>query len=456
MEPTLRGYQEEDATALAPVRRSALFYEPRLGKTPTTIQRIVRRKQTIILIICPKNALYVWRNHILGRGGDPRFDPRDAEVRICHGTASDRHFEYSDSRTSEATWYVTTYGSFIRDQAVIQRFLPIPHVVVCDEAKRLRNRTSKAFEYIARYTKQPSIDVHFLEGTPTKRGPKDFWTMFNIIDRKRFGSYHTYVEHFYETTPGMFGGTELVQPRNLDSFHRLLREYSRIRYRADVRPEMPIVQRQLVPVDMDDEQRKLYAGLDLNGFVWADRDHLVVAPTSLELSIRLRQLLICPRVIDPTLGLGGAWDAFTEMLEDTETADERHVVVFCPFTKPFNHWQADLLRRGFQNVVQLHGGLSPRRQEEALAKAANNREPVLCSIRFAEAFSLAPAIASYFIGQEWDPNTNRQAEDRLIPQEGTNPIAAQYYAYNDTIELGIVEYLNAQQRVIDKTMGRKV
>lgn len=451
----LRFYQDEDLRELGPVRRSGLLYEMRLGKTPTTIRRIVVRGQTIIVVICPKNALYVWRNHILGRQGELCFDERDCEVRICHGSATERQFEWMDRRTCSVTWYITTYGSFMRDLESILKYIPIPHAVVLDECKRIRNYKSLGFKAVKRYTKPSSVDVHFLEGTPTNKGPKDFWTMLNIIDGKRFGSYHTYTDYFYETVEGFFGGTELAQPRNLDDFHRLLGKYFRVRYRADVRPQMPTVQRSLVPVDMDGEQRRLYEGLDLDSFVWANRDSLVVAPSSLELSIRLRQILICPRILEPTLGLGAAWDALVETLEDAETDDERNVVVYCPFTKPFPYWEADLIRRGFPNVILLHGGLSPRGQEQALNKARQTRGQVICSIRFAEAFSLAPATASYFIGQEWNPNTNRQAEDRLVPQEGTNPINAYYFAHNSTLESDIVEHLNVQQRIIDKTMGRK-
>lgn len=449
----LRRYQAEDYKFFGPLKRAMILYEMRLGKTPLAVTYATGGCE-VILVICPKNALYTWRDCILGLNGWDKWDPRPCEVRICHGSASDRIFEYARKRTG-TTWYVTTYGSFIRDQEDILKYVFPPHLVILDEAKRIRNKKSVGFKAVEQLCRPSSVRVLFLEGTPTNKGPKDFWTMFNIIDKKRFGSYHTYIEHFYETVQGNFGGTELVQPRNLDQFHRLLGQYSRIRYRAEVRPEMPTVQRELVPIDMDSEQQKLYRSLDLNSFVWTDRENLVVAPTSLELSIRLRQLLICPKLLDANLGLGSAWDAFTETLEDTDDPKERCCVVYSPFKTQFEHWQADLNRRGYKDVFQLHGGISPRQQEDAIKAFQKSQGIILCTIRYAEAFSLTPATASYFIGQEWNPNTNRQAEDRLVPQEGTNPITANYYAYQGTMEFDIVRHLDNQQRIIDKTMGRK-
>jgi SNF2 family DNA or RNA helicase len=215
---------------------------------------------------------------------------------------------------------------------------------------------------------------------------------------------------------------------------------------------MPRVTRKVISVDMDKEQAKLYKELDHDKFTILPSGMLLVTATSLEESIRLRQILICPKVIDPSFGYGAAFNAYLEMLEDAEEEDDRHTVIFCPFKSPFPFWREELVRRKIP-VFQLSGGISPEEQQRQIVGFRERKGVMLCTARYAEAFSLAPATASYFIGQEWDPNVCAQAEDRLLPQEGTNPISAFYYAHKGTVEPRICEYLDAQQRVIDLTLG---
>lgn len=452
----LRPFQSEDVDWFVTHHRAMMLYEMRLGKTVVSVNVISRLRTGINVIICPTNALYVWRDHILDWMPALNVPQEALDVRIILDDKIGRYASWILPRTKQYTFYITTYDSFIRDvkDGTIYKYVPKIDMLITDEAKRMNSRKTKAFQTVLQVAYQcAATNILFLEGTPVKKGPMDLWTYFHMINRKTFGSYWQFVMKFYEVVDGMWGGKEIIglDHSKKKEWSDLLQRHARVRFRKDVRPEMPPKQRSIIHVDMDPEQQSLYDKIDTNQFVWLDEEKMIIAPTSLELSIRLRQILICPRVLDNRLGLGAAFNNLLEKLDEATIPEEKQVVIFCPFTRPFVFFSAELQRRGYE-VSILQGGIGPEAQKTEIARFREKRGICLCSIRYAEAFSLEPATASYFIGAEWNPNWNRQAEDRLVPQSGVEPIQAFYYAYNASVDDGIVRRLNHLQNIIDATM----
>jgi hypothetical protein len=64
---------------------------------------------------------------------------------------------------------------------------------------------------------------------------------------------------------------------------------------------------------------------------------------------------------------------------------------------------------------------------------------MLCTVQYAESFDLDPrhpddAKTCWFIGYEWDPNQNLQAEDRMHRLTTQYPITCNYYRYQGTVD----------------------
>lgn len=457
-----RIFQEEDVPWFIANKRSMNLYEPRLGKTVVTCRVLAADPDTKrVLIVSPKNALYVWRDHII-HWFEKLAPEKTIDVRIVYrkgsNAAAHRKVMWSRESNADIVFWIVTYGTL--DQDI--RYLKLPttkaafDTVVGDEVhKRLRNRKNKAVQHF-KWLTRPAVCTRFhaLSGTmASKGGPADFWALLNMIDPQKFSSYWEFANTFVEYIDNGFG-REAIGPKNLAQFWALMDRYSRRRFRADCAPYMPKVQRELLRIPPTVEQTKLWANLKTDNFAWVG-DELVVMSTSMEAVLRRRQLLTCPKLLNDALGYGAALEDITERLLDPEMSPEpedQHVVIFSAFRQALPHFETYLRQHGFLNVWQLYGGMDPQEQADRIAAFRQTKGIILCSIAYAEAFSLVPASQCFFIGYDWDPNANKQAEDRLVPQTGHAPINSYYYSYIGMDE-DIADAVHNRNKLITLTLG---
>lgn len=451
---TLRPFQEEDVAFFLSHPRSGIWYEPRLGKTVVGTTILAKTLPKSVLIVCPKNALYVWRDHITEwfKHWAPAAQVKTTIINTKYTSPAKRQALWLTPRDADVNVFIVTYGSLLNDYVWLEtRKLSFEAQIYDEYHKYFKSRKTKSFHMASVLTRNAKR-VHPLSGTPTTKGPQEFWPVLNICNRHYFSSYWKFVNAFCVTVKNQWGGLEIISPRNLDEFHRTLERFGRVRLRKDVAPQMPKIQRSLLHIEMTDEQRRLYQQLQEDDFIWTAGDKLVVAASSMERILRLRQLLVCPAILDPTTGSGGAIEDLTDHLKEAPTDDERHVVIFTPFRPALDYFERHLRREGFENVWQLYGGLEPEDLHSRIKAFQASKGIILCTIKYAQAFSLCPAQTAYFIGYEWDPNDNKQAEDRLIPQSGHQPILAYYYSYQSSIDDMTAYTVNIRQETISVTL----
>lgn len=453
----LEKFQEPGYNNLVAQKRHLLLYAPGLGKTVVCTKAMYDANCLRILIVCPKNAIKVWENHI--RSWFEGLD--EALGKTTEDTWTTFHIwrwrkKYNNPQKRKQLWrsydkeakfniYIITYSGIIFDEAD----LIIPYdLVIIDEAKRIRSRRAKAFKVLQGICKDVSY-VWPLTGTPGFK-PEHFWTMFNLISPKEFGSYWKFVGAFYVTIKNHFGQMELIAFKNRDSWFNLLRRKASILTKEDI-GHTPTI-RAIKYAELDDCQEKYYQQYaeDMYAIIG---DRVDIAHNSLLQVLRFRQLLICPKILDPSLSIGGALADLVETLKEEE-ADPK-CVIFCPFTAAFPHFVRYLAEHGYEGVQVLQGGLDPDEQERRINLWRNSRVPILCSIAYAQAFSLEPAKEAYFIGYDWDPDNNIQAEERLNRLTTKYAVTAFYYVYEDTYDERQLEVVNTKQRQKNMTMLTK-
>ena len=460
----LRSYQEEDLPFFLVNPRSMILYEPRMGKTVIACNVMAHDNDCErILIVCPKNAMGVWYDHIKEWFAYicPEFT---LDIRLVRGKGSKASFERNKVWTNPIrcaiTVWIVTFGALDRDieflqlPSTIKSGLTFDTVIGDEIHRRLRNRKNKTTKYI-KWLCRPQVckRVHMLSGTMAgKGGPQDFWAVLNILNPGEFSSFWRYANQWCETTNNGFG-MEIIGPKNLRMFHQnILDRYSRRRFRKDTK--MPKIQRSLKKVEATTEQLKIVHGLQTDSLAWIG-DKLIVAATSLEAVLRKRQVLTCPKLLNPELGYGAALEDLIEYLTDEDnelSEDDKHIVIFSDFRKALPWFEHALKGAGFENVWQLYGGMEFELQQERINLFRKTKGIILCSTQYAQAFSLVPATQCFHIGYAWDPNDNKQAEDRLVPQEGENPIDSYYYGYRG-IDEGIAESVSIKNKLISLTIG---
>lgn len=452
MDYELKPEQLPGFTKLVTQKRHFLCFKMGLGKTVVTTRALyeVRKDVRTVLIICPKNAIRVWEDHLNEwiAGLDAKFG-EDTWYSIFrykgkHNNAAKRKAVLSKfDPESHLNVYITTYGAFIKDADVIgsRKY----DCIIIDEAKRIRNRKSKAYELLKPLAK--SCQYFWpLTGTPGK-SPGDFFTIFNLMDPKYYSSYWKFVGAFCHAVKNQFGQLEIIAFKNKDEWYRTLNNKCSFLTKSEIGHRE--TQRQLLSVDLDEDQERIYKELEENDIAIGP-DNLIVAQTAMTKVLRFRQAMVCPKILDPNLSIGSA---FADYVETIQNDTDPHTVVFTPFTQAIPHFVEYLRANGFNNVETIIGGLDPDELQRRIDRFRATKGIAVVSILCATAFSLEPATECFFVGYEWDPEDNAQAEDRLNRLTTKHQVNAYYYTYNGTYTQQHLQILTSKQRMMQMTLG---
>lgn len=445
----LKDFQVPGYNKLVSQLRHLLLYKMGLGKTVVCVKAMYDVKAKTVLILCPKNAIRVWEDHVKewfqGLDDDCGKDTWYAihRWRGKYNNTEKRRAGFRVRTPDCANIYITTFSAFISDYDTMA--LHKYDLIIVDEAKRIRGRDGKAFillKPLARICRW----LWLLTGTPGKL-PRDFFTMFHLLDPRYFSSYWKFVGAFCYTQKNEFGAFEVLGLRNTDEWYRLLDNKASILTKKDVGHQETM--RQVLHVDMSPEQERIYREVEEHMFS-VSGDEIIIAQTDMTKVLRYRQLLCCPKILDPTAGIGSAFEDYVETIKnDTDP----HTVIFTPFVAAMPYFKQHLDANGFNNVELLSGGLDPDELQRRIERFRKTRGIIICSILYATAFSLEPATECFFIGYEWDPEDNAQAEERLNRLTTTEQVNAYYYAYNNTYTSEHLQILTTKQRQIQQTTG---
>lgn len=474
MQYTLLPFQEKEIAPLYNHKRGGLCWDMGLGKTGGVCSIGSRRKLRRWLVICPDNAVSVWSKW----STDPErpnaldwiknFWPEIKKITVNVLSGEPQYWRNQiwpgmSLGENEIQIIVCTIETFMRDwvdtikvagkkkkqvRFKARKDYWVPNIVILDEAKKIRNPDSIGFQALDKFVGYYNPEYFYpMTGTPGHT-PKDYWSMLHLIDRKKFPSYWQFVMQFHEVIDG-FWGKEVLGPRNLEIWYKVLGRYFSVVKEDDegIAEQRPPLTRQLLSIQMDEDQRKVYEDLhkEMMHFVEAD-DNLVIAQNEFVQNTRLRQALICPKILSPSLGVGAAIKDFAENNEP----EEGPYVIFTPFTSTFGPFTDYLSTKGFR-VQTLQGSIGSDERDDRISLWRQERGVCICSVLYAQAFSLEPATRCYFIGYDWDPDNNRQAEKRLHRLTSPKPISAYYYTYRSTFDEKLCAIVNIKQVNVNQT-----
>lgn len=453
----LRKEQVPGYTNLVTQKRHLLRFLMGTGKTVVGTKAAYDIGAKRILIICPSNAIRVWEDHIKKwyDGLDAKLG-KDTSFNIHRVRKKNNDTQYRKAiftafdRGADVNIQITTGGAFLKDYELHYAFKP--DLVIVDEAKRLgvMNRKTKMCERLKPLLKDPKVYFWPMTGTPGYE-PQHLWSCFNLFDPKYFSSFWKFVDVFHYVIDGFQGRKEIVGIKNKDEWYRLLN--AKTTYLDKTMLGHQETQRSVLHVEMDEYQARLYKQMQDDMVAITDSGELLVAQTSLVQTIRYRQLLCCPKILDPSASIGGAFADLVANLKE-EDADA-HTVIFAPFTDAFPHFAQYLRDNGFSSVNILSGreSLSPDELQARIDVFRKERGIILCSILYATAFSLEPAKACYFVGFDYNGDNNAQAEERINRLTTPHLCNAYYYCYDGTYDEELFDIVNIKHRKRNETFN---
>lgn len=326
-------------------------------------------------------------------------------------------------------------------------------LLIADECKRMSNKDTAAAASVEQFLYRQQVKYFVpMSGTPGDKGPLSFYTYWRCISRTKFSSYWAYIEHFYTLMVNPFGGQDIVERRldTMDEWDRVLDKYCYYVSDAESAEGLPPLTREKVYSEMLPDQESLFNDIR-DSMMSISGDDIVIAQNSMVQMLRLRQILICPKILGSNFSVGGAIATICDIL-DEGSSNDKHTVIFTPFTAAFAPFTEYLASRGYKDVFHLQGGISHEQQMVRIEEFRRTRGIVLCSIMYAEAFSLEPATKAWFIGYEYSPDSNDQAERRLLRLTSKAPITINYLTYGTPIDERMTDIIAIKRERIDWTL----
>lgn len=378
------------------------------------------------VIIAGKNAQIAWLNQARDWGCP--------KPNIIQGHANTRKMLWAKYKQG---FIIITREAFKRDLRAGYAHSNFKMVIV-DECHKDANRKVGNYALL----KDLSIKAQYMlliSGSIARRGPQSMWGPLNVIAHRVFKSYWQFVSQYCVMEEGIFG-SKIVGTQNEQQLQGRLATFMLRRTKAEVRPDMPSKTRDLTSnvIEMSPKQAQLYNQIAEESMAEFESGDIVVTPTILAKIVRLRQILVTPKLLDPGEEYGAGIERVIELLED---ASDRHMVIFTPFSAALPIIQSRLEEAGFkrEDIILLRGGLSLEELMHRIGEFKKRRGIAICSIRYAESFDLIPATWGIFLGYEWDAWDNLQAEDRIHRGEITEAVNIYYISYSEGIDLELIQ-----------------
>ena len=427
----IRPFQVEDSQFLAARKRAFLGHKTGMGKTliglaAWSLWPNIRKT----LILGKKSSMAVWSTQ--------PADWTNLEGRFVEDTS-----DWQEAVSSRDGTWMMTYEMYLRlTKGSVGKWKSEWDLVICDAAHKLRNRKTQIVKALHRLEFDHFIGM---SATWASRGPQDLWAVLNLIAPAYFPSYWRFVETWCFVERTTFG-TEVFGVRNLDNLKKLMSQYYRTRTWKEIGRQFDPVERRMVKIRMTVEQRRLHDELTANMMAMVG-DRLVVTGSVLALITRLRQVAVSPKLLSATAGYGAGIEYLVDALED-----DPHTVIFTPFTEAIPIIEQAFKDAGYEHILHLWGGMQPAKVNAIVAEWKRLKGIMLCSIGFAEAFAMDTTHTAYFLGFDWDPNQNIEAEGRLrrLDSELVEPCIVNYIFNQQSIEDHVQEVVNNKVRTVSQ------
>jgi hypothetical protein len=428
----IKPFQVEDTDALLLSGKAVLGHKTGMGKTLMTLRLwsnwnfrkayvLGSVSSTSVWLKQPHEWLTGWEAEYI-EAGDPHMAKKfDHMLKARDGV------------------FMMTYQSFERQMRRVRGHIETD-VLVCEELHKLRKREAARTQAVMRVEAENLVGM---SATWASRGPQDLWPIMSMIDRQRWASYWKWINTWCLVDGGDYG-QEIYGIKNPEGLREYMLPHYRSRQWSEVRSQWgeDPVRRQPIFVQPSKAQRKLLDGLEKDLMAMLSNGDLLVTPSKLASVMRQRQILVCPRLVDPSSkDLGSGMEYVLDAVED-----DPHTVIFVAFASVIPILEEELRSRGHEHIVLFKGGLKAAEINAREALFKKTRGIAIVSIPFAESFSLDTTHTAYFLGFEWDPNLNIQAEGRLRRLDSLleEPVLVRYLLNEGTIEEHQKEVVNGK------------
>jgi hypothetical protein len=425
-----------------------------MGKTVAYLSVALLGEPEYVIIACPTNAMAAQRRELLRhfpfyadkfvfvRGQKHqrhklwRLPKQEARIFICTPSTLQTDLGGRELRKDSGQYSNSIVPPWVTSSA-------LDHFQADEFQKYCRRPKSGTFKQLKKLSPETLI---LDSGSPVSTGPHELWPALHLVDRKFWSSYWNYVDRFCVTHDGHWG-KEIIGPKNVEQWRMATAPY--VFHRQKDPRDYPPKSRFILDFELEPWQRKLHD--QLRNELWAITDSgIITARNTLDALYRARLGLICPRAIDSSFGIGSGIEGIAD-----DASELSHFVVSTPFRAPIPHLRAYLESLG-RRVWVLSGGLGigPDDQDRIIAEFQSTGGCLIQTIKYATSYEFIHGPEhNYFLGYEYDPEDNKQAEDRFQRISSTRPSFHWYVRFLGTYDEDLIEALVAKSQNVTRLMN---
>jgi SNF2 family DNA or RNA helicase len=449
-----RTFQDEAVDKLAKYPKHILGDPMGTGKTVTGIRALKAFAPRRSLIIPTERAVLSWLKAMW------QWHPEMLDQYVILGkfyNQQQRRRFWDETKKFPSLNVICNYHTVVRDKDSLHTNWD--SVIMDEFHKFMRNRDTQMHR-IAKSLRTEQLLM--VSGSPSTKGAIDLFIPLQLFDPKLFSSYWRFAETWCNVIETTFG-KDIYGYRNEEQFKKVLHPYAIIRSKKEL--DLQKKQREIVELRMTPAQEAAYSSIRDDFLLELDDKPPMVMLNTLAQYQKLRQILACPAILSPSLGVGASAEYVRDTLIELPV-EERHAVVFTPFKGAL-----PLLKAYFEGigdafglpepgvnigvpVFLFQGGMGFEKLFEQLHAWKTRGGLAICTVDFAESFDMETADKCFFIGYSWDPQVNFQAEDRLDRLNNPHGLINCYYlACQGTIDQDILYTLASKQKNVNQLYG---
>ena len=305
--------------------------------------------------------------------------------------------------------------------------------VVLDESQHIKNHHSD----ISRTVRQMQSPRKLaLSGTPIENSLSELWSLFNFLNPPLLGSHAGFKKQFL--IPIEKDG-EADRKAKLGE---LIKPYFLRRRKKEVAPELPSLTRQVLWIDMDEEQQDLYERTKS-----AARNELLAIEKegdyrfhALRILMKLRQIACHPGLIDPDTNSPGKMTAVLEEYNQLKEQGNK-VLVFSTFEQHLKWYRSWLEAQGHA-YAWLSGSSSTRERQQSVERFQEDPDVQIFLITLkagGTGLNLTAADYVFILDPWWNPQAEEQAIARAHRIGREKPVHVIRFISSGTIEEKILQ-----------------
>ncbi len=397
-----------------------MSYDKGMGKTIAYLSILYATEPQKMVIVCSENAKLAQRREIL-RHMDRWFD----KWTFVKGTAAQRAKIWQDPKHDI---FICTYDTLqadmglrakSSDKQVIPSWIETCPMAMDEWHRKLRSKKSGFFKMLKSLRNERII---LSSGSAGGKGVQDMWAVLHICDPKKFHAYWPYVNRWCHKEETYFG-QKFYGCKNVPEWRKLVAPY--IFHRRKDLKDYPPKSRQSLEVEMPAWQKKAHDSIMKELMAELPDGTLFASPHAAAATMKLRQFMVCPKVVSPEFDYGAGLDA---ILADVQESELTHFVISTPFKDPIP-WIEQFFRQHKIPTERLHGGDGCDVDEMArrIDRWTKNGGGMIQTIQFAESYELPAARNMYMLGYLHNHEQNMQAEDRIHRDIRVTPCPVNIY-----------------------------